>query len=329
MFLLVCLVVTGLIASSSCVSGEGVTGFGDDALSSAAILPLPQQRQSLEPELVRVGERLFFDPRISGNQAMSCAVCHSIEGGGDDDKRHSLDPNGVPRTVNTPTVLNVAHNYIVGWTGKFPSVKDLSAAVLCSQKAMGSDWDQILSAVRSDPEYSKSFETLLERDITREVVLEALDSYQASLTTPDAPFDSYLRGDKDAVSKEAVAGYHLFQSYGCIACHQGKNIGGNIFQEFGLFGDYFTDNGRVMTEADLGRFNVTGDEADRHVFRVPSLRNVARTAPYFHDGSKTSLEDAVRCMAEYQLGRMISEEDVMRIVAFLSTLSGSVGGGEL
>src|SRR6185295_17697771 len=140
------------------------------------------------------------------------------------------------------------------------------------------------------------------------------------LLTQDSPFDRWLRGDKQAISAEQRSGYELFKAIGCVACHQGANVGGNMFQRFGVFGDYFKDRGHV-TEADYGRYNVTKNEADRFVFRVPSLRNVEHTAPYFHDGSAPTLTHAVQVMAKYQLGRHLADEQVESIVAFLKSLS--------
>ncbi|RBB96531.1 cytochrome B6, partial [Pseudomonas sp. MWU12-2115] len=155
-----------------------------------------------------------------------------------------------------------------------------------------------------------------------------LATYEKTLLSANSRFDQYLQGNTDILSLEEKYGYQRFKDYGCIACHQGVNIGGNMFQKFGVMGDYFAARGNP-TDADLGRFLVTGDEQDRNVFKVPSLRNVALTAPYFHDASAKTLEDAVHIMFTYQLGRVPSTEDIRLIVLFLKTLTGELGGKPL
>ncbi len=157
-------------------------------------------------------------------------------------------------------------------------------------------------------------------------VKNAIAEFERTLLTPGSRFDRHLRGDATALSAEEKAGYLKFKSYGCISCHQGVNIGANLFQRMGVIGDYFADRGNI-TKADLGRFNVTGQESDRHVFKVPGLRNVALTAPYFHDGSARTLEEAVEVMAKYQLGRPLPPGDLADIVRFLHTLTGELEGG--
>jgi cytochrome c peroxidase len=152
-------------------------------------------------------------------------------------------------------------------------------------------------------------------------VRRAIAVFERTLITIGSPLDRWLDGDASALTPAQKEGYALFKASGCVACHQGQNVGGNMYQRFGVFGDYFEDRGNV-TEADYGRFNVTKQEQDRYVFRVPSLRNVALTAPYFHDGSAKTLEDAVGVMAKYQLGRELSEEKVSKLVAFLEALTG-------
>jgi cytochrome c peroxidase len=186
----------------------------------------------------------------------------------------------------------------------------------------------LLATLRADSDYRRAFAAIYGGDIRREQILDALAAYQRSLVTPNARFDRYLRGEPGAITPEEEHGYRLFKAYGCIACHQGANVGGNLFQKFGIFADPFAGRD-AATRADLGRFTITGDEADRHVFRVPSLRNAALTAPYFHDGSAKSLEEAVEIMARNQLGRTLAEREVALIVAFLRTLTGERGGRPL
>jgi cytochrome c peroxidase len=193
---------------------------------------------------------------------------------------------------------------------------------------MGSTWEQVLGKLRGDPTYAAAFTTLYPEGLGREAVKNAIAEFERSLLTPRSRFDRHLEGDTGALTAEEKAGYLKFKSYGCISCHQGVNIGANLFQRMGVIGDYFADRGNI-TKADLGRFNVTGQEADRHVFKVPSLRNVAVTAPYFHDGSAATLEEAVAVMAKYQLGRPLPPQDLADIVKFLGTLTGEFEGKPL
>jgi cytochrome c peroxidase len=176
--------------------------------------------------------------------------------------------------------------------------------------------------------FLNTFERIYSDGLTQFNIKDAIIAYELSLTTPNARFDRFLRGDKKALTASEKEGYQLFKGYGCISCHQGMNVGGNLFQPFGIIGNYFTDRGKV-THADLGRFNVTQDEADRHVFRVPSLRNVALTPPYFHDGSAQTLEKAIAVMVKYQLGRPLEQEQIERIAQFLRTLTGEYRGKQL
>lgn len=189
---------------------------------------------------------------------------------------------------------------------------------------MDTDWASVEAALRADAGYRAAFATIYHGEMGRAELIDALAAYQRSLLTPNSRFDRYLRGEPHAITPEEQRGYELFKSYGCVACHQGVNIGGNLYQQFGVFADPFA--GRAQSEADLGRFVLTGDPADRHVFRVPSLRNVALTAPYFHDGRESSLSGAVTLMARSQLGRSLPEADTALIVAFLRTLTGEYRG---
>ncbi len=172
-----------------------------------------------------------------------------------------------------------------------------------------------------------AFGALYQRAIDSDAVKDAIATFERSLITPNGRFDRFLRGDTAALSVEEREGYRLFRENGCSSCHQGVLAGGNMFEKFGIVADYFADRGHI-TKADLGRFNVTGQESDRYEFKVPSLRNVARTAPYFHDGSARTLPDAVRVMARYQVGRVLSAVEVERIAQFLKTLDGDAGESE-
>jgi len=190
---------------------------------------------------------------------------------------------------------------------------------------MHTTWPELLAKLRAVPDYEAAFNAAYPGGLTREHVLHALTTYVRSLVTPNARFDQYLRGRQEALTAEEQRGYQLFKAYGCAACHQGVNIGGNIFQKFGIFrGDKPPPD-----DDDLGRFAVTGATRDRYVFRVPSLRNVAVTAPYYHDGRVETLETAVDLMARRQLGTALTAEEVHVIVQFLHTLTGEYRGRSL
>jgi cytochrome c peroxidase len=193
---------------------------------------------------------------------------------------------------------------------------------------MASSWQRASLQLGADPSYRARFSAAFLDGVTPHNVREALLEYERSLVTPNAPFDRFLRGDANAMSDDAKQGFGLFKSYGCASCHQGMAVGGNLFERFGVLRDFFADRG-VLTSADWGRFNVTSRESDRFVFRVPSLRNVALSAPYFHDGSASTLETAVGVMAHYQLGRELDAKDTRLLVAFLRSLTGEYRGKPL
>ena len=289
------------------------------AAPAEPLQPVPQSHGQ-DPRKAELGRKLFNDPRLSANSTVSCASCHDLNHAGVDGRRFSVGFGGKPSAVNTPTVLNAALNFRQFWNGRTASLEDQVDAVIQNPVEMGSRWPDVLGKLGADAAYRSAFAAAYPDGVTAANVRNALASYERTLITPDSRFDRYLRGDAQAISPQERAGYDKFKQYGCTACHQGVNVGGNMFQKFGVMGDYFARRG-TPTEADQGRFLVTGDPADRHVFRVPSLRNVAQTAPYFHDGSATTLEEAVDVMFRYQLGRTASREDKAAIVRFLQTLS--------
>jgi len=190
---------------------------------------------------------------------------------------------------------------------------------------MASSWESVVATLRADPSYVRAFSEAYGREPEPQVVRDAIATFERSLVTPGCDFDRYLMGDESAISDAAKAGYETFVNIGCVSCHQGVNVGGNMFQQIGVGSRYFEERGGEITAADLGRFNVTGNERDRHAFRVAPLRNVALTAPYMHDGSVATLEEAVQVMARHQLGEDLSASEVAEIVAFLHTLTGDVG----
>jgi cytochrome c peroxidase len=247
--------------------------------------------------------------------------------GGDDNRALSPGLDGQLLNFNAPTVFNSGLNFRLNWRGNFRTLEQHNEAVLRDPHLMNTTWDELLPELRADQGYQEAFAAVYGGDPTPAHVLDALATYQRSLTTPNARFDRYLRGERDAITPDEERGYRLFQDYGCVACHQGVNVGGNLFQRFGIFHDPFAQ--LPIRTADLGRFTITGQADDRFVFRVPSLRNVAVTAPYFHDGRAQDLEQAVREMARNQLGRVLTEQEVREIAGFLRTLTGEYRGRPL
>jgi cytochrome c peroxidase len=297
------------------------------ALSHEPIVPIPLTVE-IDPAKVRLGERLFHDVRLSHDNRIACVTCHRLAEGGDNGAPCSLGQYGRPCTLNIPTVFNTTLNFRQHWRGNFRMLEEQAEAVLITLNVMNTSWQELLAKLRADPDYTQAFATLYPAGLQPAQVLDAIASFERSLLTPNARFDRYLRGQPEAITEEEKRGYQLFKAYGCVACHQGVNVGGNLFQKFGIFENYLAERGNA-TEADLGRFTITHDERDRYVFRVPSLRNVAVTAPYFHDGSVPTLEKAVGIMARAQLGRTLTAEEIGLIVKFLHTLTGEYQGRSL
>lgn len=291
---------------------------GTPQLGGEPILPLPLE-VTWNEEKARLGERLFHDRRLSATQTTACASCHLANKGRADGLAHSIRHDGAPTPVNTPTLFNVTYNFKLFWNGR----TDTLGQQLEQDQSTGIKWEILPARLSADPDYAKSFARLYpQTGISVSTLRDALIHYERSLVTPNARFDRYLRGDSHALSAPELRGYQLFKSYGCVACHQGVNVGGNLFQKFGIMGDYYADHGITPSKADFGRYALTRREEDKFVFRVPSLRNVALTAPYLHDGSAPDLDDVVSDMAQYQLGRPLPEADKADIIAFLKTLTG-------
>jgi len=283
---------------------------------------LPNQVK-VDPAVVALGRRLFHEPRLSSSAKVSCASCHDLAKGGVDGQKLSSGVGGQLGLVNAPTVYNAALNFVQFWDGRAATLEEQIGFPVTNPAEMGSSWQKTLAFLAGDPSYSAAFTASFPDGVTEANTRRAIADFERTLLTKNAPFDRYLAGDEHALSPEARTGYETFKSVGCIACHQGRNVGGNMFQKFGVLGDYFKDRGHV-TDADYGRYNVTHLESDRFVFRVPSLRNVERTAPYFHDGSAATLNQAVQVMARYQLGRKLADDQVSALIAFLKSLSGDL-----
>jgi cytochrome c peroxidase len=287
------------------------------------IKPLPLGNKE-NPVRAQLGRQLFHDARLSANGRVSCGSCHTVEQGGGGGEL-SIGVTGVVPELSAPTVFNAALNFKQFWNGRADSLEQQVDMVIQNPVEMGSKWADVLATVSRDPGYARAFQASYTDGVSIANIQNAISTFERTLITPNSRFDQYLRGDKNAITADEKMGYAKFKQYGCIACHQGVNVGGNMFQKFGVMGDYLGKRGR-LTNADLGRYLVTGEESDKLVFKVPSLRNVALTAPYFHDGSAKTLDVAVDVMFKYQLGRQASAADKAAIIEFLNTLTGDVAG---
>lgn len=311
------------------------TGWAD--LPPAAGKPVPKIHEPIKPipletslddRKVALGRILFHEPKLSHDNTVSCASCHDLHEGGTDRRVHSLGINGTEGTINAPTVFNSAGNFKQFWDGRAATLEEQIDGPILAPHEMGSTWQEVVGKLRATPEYSAPFKTIYPDGIQPKNVKDAIAEFERSLVTPNARFDKYLRGDDSVLTSDEKEGYRKFKSFGCTSCHQGVNVGGNMFETLGAMADYFADRGGA-SKVDNGRFNVTGRDEDRYVFKVPSLRNVARTAPYLHDGSAETLEKAVMVMGRYQLGEKLSPVDVEQIVKFLKTLTGEYEGRPL
>jgi cytochrome c peroxidase len=314
---------------------DGAVVHEDDQVLDREPLGVLPPAPSIDPKVAELGRRLFEDKRLSADGSVACASCHDLAHGGVDGTARSRGIHGQLGTINAPTVYNASLNFLLFWDGRAKTLEEQVNGPLTNPLEMGSTWDAAIATLRADPAMVGAFAGAFgsaskaphdDGPVTPEHLRAAIAGFERTLLTPGAPFDRWLQGDTKALDPDAKEGYQTFKAIGCVACHQGANVGGNMLQRFGVLGDYFKDRGGV-TEADYGRFNVTHSEADRFVFRVPSLRNVEYTAPYFHDGSAKTLEAAVQVMARYQLGRSLTPRQVTVLVAFLDSLSGPAAFG--
>jgi cytochrome c peroxidase len=241
-----------------------------------------------------------------------------------DGQDRAIGSSGNVNARNTPTIFNVGLSSAFNWDGVASTLEDHAETVLRNPNLMDVTWPELLARLRVEGRYVSEFRNAYADGLTRPNLLDALAGFERSLVTPDSRFDQYLRGQREALTEAERRGYELFKAYGCVACHQGVNIGGNMFQKFGVFARPSAEQ-----RSDLGRYYVTGAARDRGVFRVPSLRNVALTAPYFHDGRAKTLDAAVETMAKVQLGRTLRPGETVEIVRFLQTLTGRYRGRSL
>ncbi len=296
-------------------------GKNRDINGKEPIRALPDPAQiNVSPALKHLGKRLYNDTRLSGDGSISCASCHDLTQGGDDGLMFSEGIDGKVGSINAPSVLNAAFNLAQFWDGRAKDLQEQAAGPVTNPIEMGAEWDEVIDSLKQAGDYDEDFKAVYgDREITQERITHAIASFEKTLITP-SPFDRYLSGETTAISHKARHGYDRFKRYGCVACHQGINVGGNLYQKFGAIQSYY----EMKSDADKGRYSVTGDIMDKAVFKVPSLHNVALTAPYFHNGAAPDLATAIRIMGTVQLGRTLTDDDVAYIEAFLHSLTGEV-----
>jgi cytochrome c peroxidase len=266
------------------------------------ITPIPQP-PAVDPRKFALGERLFGDPRLSGDGKLACSSCHDLATNGAG--RSTVAHDGSKAPFDTLTVFNAPLSFRLNWQGNYRSLGEQAESSLENQTNMRTNVDEVLGKLNADAQMVQQFRAAYGRAPDRTNFLDALVTFERSLLTPGSRFDRWLEGDA-ALSEAELEGYQTFKSLGCSSCHQGVNVGGNLFQRQGIF--------RPLVAAKPG------------IVRVPSLRNVAATAPYFHDGSAPTLEEAVRKMGSAQLGWPLSDQQINSIVAFLRTLTGTYRG---
>ncbi len=298
-------------------------GLEADTSRTELIHPLPQAPEI--PEAVyRLGHQLFHDPRLSRDLTVSCATCHDLSDNGADQLRFSLGVDQQAGSIRTPTVYNAALQFVQFWDGRVRTLEEQVDGPIHHPLEMDTDWATILPRLRADTELAGLFrEAYPQQGLSIETIRSALADFQRTLITQNAPFDRWLKGDENALTAEQRHGFDLFKSYGCISCHQGINAGGNMYARMGSLESYFANKGDAISQADLGRYNVTGNPDHRHVFKVPGLRTAALNRYFFHDASAEGLEEAITMMARYQLGRSMPEEDAYFIRLFIESLLGT------
>uniref|UniRef100_Q07J14 Cytochrome-c peroxidase n=1 Tax=Rhodopseudomonas palustris (strain BisA53) TaxID=316055 RepID=Q07J14_RHOP5 len=290
------------------------------ALPARAAEPISPIKPAVvkDAKLVELGKKLFFDPRLSKSGFISCNSCHNLSMGGTDNLKTSIGHNWNKGPINAPTVLNSSLNVAQFWDGRAMTLKDQAGGPIANPGEMAFTHDLAIDLLKSIPGYVDEFKSTFGPKSTIDIdeVTKAIAAFEETLVTPNSRFDKWLKGDKKALTPTELAGYELFKDSGCTACHNGSAVGGNTFQKMGVVEPYQSSNPAE------GRFAVTKEEADRFNFKVPTLRNVELTYPYFHDGEAQTLTKAVETMGRIQLGKKFTDAENAKIVAFLKTLTG-------
>lgn len=286
------------------------------------IEPLPEKVE-FDRQKMELGRALYHDTILSGDRTVSCASCHMLSHGGAEPRKTSLGIKSQVGPINSPTVLNSRYNFRQFWNGRAATLEEQAEGPVANAKEMGASWPEVQKRIQNSKHYAPLFQATYQEPPNKANITHAIAEYERSLVTPSR-VDAFLRGQKNALSKDEQEGYSVFKEVGCTSCHQGINVGGSMYQKMGLVRDYFKDRGGELTAADMGRYDVTKKESDKHLFKVPSLRNVELTPPYLHDGTRETLEETVKLMGTYQLGRDLSAEQISKIVAFLKALTGQL-----
>lgn len=302
----------------------------DDALTGdRAAEPVRPIHAELEYDKAKavLGYELFHDPRLSVDNTVSCATCHELSTAGVDNHQYSHGVDDQLGGVNAPTVFNAVYNFVQFWDGRAADLAAQAAGPPLNPVEMASpSFEHIIEKLEADKAFAKAFKEVYPDGITEANITDAIEQFERTLVTPGSRFDKWLLGDDSAITAEELEGYQLFKQYDCATCHVGHNLGGLSYELMGLRKHYFADRGLELTVEDNGRFKETQLERDRHRFKVPGLRNIEHTWPYYHDGTRETLEDAVRDMGTYQSGVELTESEVAKMVSFLKTLTGEYQG---
>lgn len=300
------------------------TSLAAAEFANDAVQPLPDSVPYDEAKAA-LGMKLYHDTRLSGDDTVACATCHVLNTGGVDNLQFSEGIDGQFGGINAPTVYNSVFNVQQFWNGRAADLKAQAAGPPLNPVEMGStDFAQIAGKLNKDAALVKEFAAIYgDEGITESTITESIAEFEKTLVTPNSKFDKYLKGDKAALTADEIAGYDLFKENKCATCHVGPSMGGQTFEYLGITADYYADRGGEITADDKGLIGFTEKEGDLYKFKTPTLRNVDLTAPYFHDGTQKTLEDAVKAMFKYQLNTPSPKQaDVDKIVLFLKTLTG-------
>ena len=279
----------------------------------------------VDPAKVELGRMLYNDVRLSVDNTISCASCHDLSKGGTDNKPFSEGVGGQFGGINAPTVFNATFNFVQFWDGRAVDLAAQAAGPPTNPVEMAhKSWRDIENILIADKEFAQAFTAVYTDGVTEANICNAIAEYEKTLITPNSPFDLYLKGNAEAMTEAQIKGYELFKNNSCATCHAGVNFGGLSYEYMGTHKDYFAARGTELTEEDYGRGKQEEDVFFDHRFKTPGLRNVALTAPYFHDATQTTLLDAVNAMVEYQTSETISDEEAEQIVEFLNALTGEI-----
>ncbi len=280
-----------------------------------------------DPAKAELGFDLFHDTRLSVDNTVSCASCHDLATAGVDNHQYSHGVNDLMGGVNAPTVFNAVYNFVQFWDGRAATLAAQAAGPPLNPVEMASSsFDEIIAKLQADKAFAKKFNAVYPDGMTEANLTDAIEHFERTLITPGSRFDKWLMGDDSAMTADEIEGYELFKKYDCATCHAGKNLGGLSYELMGLRRHYFAERGLELTEEDNGRYKETKNERDRHRFKVPGLRNVEHTWPYYHDGTRHTLEEAVLDMGKYQSGVDLAQAEVDKITAYLKTLTGEYKG---